>query len=325
MRKEMIFLTITFIALLFLVSGCSKSQQSKGPATGTSSGAFIGGTDGVTLAFMDGSPPPEVYDNKLYPFSVSLKVSNQGEWDVPAGKAKIVIRGIDAADFGNPKVEETLNYEIYGKRKDAQGTITPGTITNVDFPGFSYSKKLTGSAVFNIQANICYPYGGKASTKMCIWKEMPRPKRTGDVCDVTRRMNPENSGSPVHISDFSQYPVGPHKISFSFKITHVGTGQLFSPENANCQEGDFSTKDKVKVTVDTGIAGLTCPTLGSSSGSSVSGEVKLFKDGNTITCTQDVGNVASDFEKAISIITEFNYKKSAQKSLIVKHIEQGGN
>lgn len=247
MNKRLIFAIITAASLL-LISGCSSSTEPQ--TSGGSSKTFNGGTDGILVEFMDNAPPSEVFDSPESLFDISLRIQNAGEDDVQAGEAFVQISGIDPADFGNAQMKKTVDFDLIGTKLDPQGRVIPGTIANVDFNNFYFSRKLAGNVLFNVRADVCYKYTGKAIAKLCFRENLLSPPKDSDVCDATRSVNPENAGSPVHIQDFAQQAIGKSKISFSFKVKHVGTGKIFSPELSGdqmCDDSTIANEDKVRV------------------------------------------------------------------------------
>ena len=87
MRKEFIFLLV----LLFLLASCSNSGT-----TVSNERAFIGGTTGLLINFVEGEPPGEVTDGDATPFTVTMKLENQGETFVSktSSKSSVVIASL---------------------------------------------------------------------------------------------------------------------------------------------------------------------------------------------------------------------------------------
>ncbi|MBN1156600.1 hypothetical protein JXA85_03230 [Candidatus Woesearchaeota archaeon] len=314
MDKRIIVLVIGVVMLFSSGCGGGGNQTTTG---GGSSRSFIGGNGGLVLNFMNDAPPAEVYDTPDSTFDISIRLNNQGEYDVPAGAAKVTITGIDPRDFGNPVLEKPTDFEMKGAKLDAQGNSIPGTIANIDFTNLVFSSKITGTVSFNIKSSVCYKYGGKAIAKMCVIKKLLSPKPS-DACQVNGGTVPENSGSPVQISEFSQTAVGKDKISFRFKVSQKDNrGKVFDPTaGAECDETARDKLDKVKIKVDGGQGiSLSC----SAFNGGTEGIVKLYSGEKDITCTATISNL-DNYEKPINIETEYNFMTSTEQQILVRHI-----
>ncbi|MDP2749611.1 MAG: hypothetical protein Q8O89_02140, partial [Nanoarchaeota archaeon] len=69
---------------------------------------FIGGPESLSFSF-EKTTPTEVYDNKAYPFPISIQVENKGEYDVPKNKVRISLDGVDPVEFGKTTVSMKKN------------------------------------------------------------------------------------------------------------------------------------------------------------------------------------------------------------------------
>lgn len=305
---------ITFVLAVAMVfaAGCSKQT---GPSM---TSPFIGGTTGLTMEFIDGAPPEEVYDGGNYPFTAVVKVENIGESDIAVGDAKITISGIDAADFGTES-ESLVQYnseDIIGAKKNAEGGTTEGTILHMTFPKdseFNYGEALSGNIQFPFLATACYKYENKANAMLCV-KDNPLETKES-VCVVDEIKEVYNSGGPIQILNFAETPRGKGELAFTFEIWHQGTGSVFEL-NTECDDS-IQTKDKVYISVDTGIDGLEC--TGLTGGDAKSGYVTLYEGKRSITCTQDVSSASGDYEKVVEIITQYDYEQEITTNVLVKH------
>jgi len=101
------------LLLITILVGCS---QETGPSM---TDPFIGGTTGLTMDFIDGAPPAEVYDGGAFPFTAVVKLENVGETDVALGTATIKISGIDPTDFGTTgtSLSKATSENLLGSKK----------------------------------------------------------------------------------------------------------------------------------------------------------------------------------------------------------------
>lgn len=306
------------IVMLFL-AGCSSGGLDPGPLS--TNRAFNGGTQGVVMDFMSNAPPPVVFDTSDSIFDISLRLQNLGEFDVPQGEAQIQIIGIDPNQFGLGNPIQAPQGIMYGVKLDPQGNTIPGTIMTTDFFGLHWTgNPLVGSVPYSLSASLCYHYMTNAIGKICLKPDLLSRARESDICDITRTISPESSGAPVRVEVMSQSAVGRHKLSFSFRVRHVGTGEIFVNDGgAPCDDSLFSNEDKVHVTVGgiSDIGSISCPALDTNGGF-----IKLFDGEAIISCTLDGVNVNGNFERAVDISVDYNYREIETTSIMVRHVAQ---
>jgi hypothetical protein len=142
-------------------------------------------------------------------------------------------------------------------------------------------------------------------------------RRSGEegVCDPNEDKDYENSGAPVHIDSFKESVSAADRVSFTFEISHIGTGSV-SKTATECST-TIADINKVYVKVNTGIAGLQC--AGIEAGGS-EGYVTLYGGKRTVICNQPLTTPRGDFEKPIGIEMRYGYTQLIGKTLTVKHI-----
>jgi len=339
MKNKTIFLTILLIATLILASceGGSSGQPGGKTSTGAQGKAFIGGDIGLDGVFLSGTPPAEVQDNGNEPFDITLKIENKGEWDVKATESNVIIDGIEAVAFGTtrPDLNKNATEDLTGAKLDSQGNTIAGSIVYYDFKDLKYKENITGSYSFPLRAIMCYTYGTKAAAQLCILSDLTgKTRKTGEtpLCEPTDTNVPvENSGAPVHVTNFAQSVTGTNKISFSFNIKNAGSSDNRVSEKKSRCSTDPSKKDKIYVKVDTGLpvgtvscSGLKDPVV---VGSKTEGYVKLFgetsgSEERAVYCTIDLGaSDRSDFKKQVNIELTYDFKQFVNTDLLVKHFE----
>lgn len=314
MKIKHLIILILAISLVF-TTGCNEQNTDIGMAN-----PFIGGTTGITMEFLEDAPPlDKVHDGGEYPFTAVVKIKNMGESDIEIGDATIKISGIDATDFGTTPALLTQNNDeiIYGTKKNAEGSITEGTIFHLTFPKdseFNYEGVLVGNHQFPFLATSCYKYENKATAMLCV-KEDPLDTGDDSVCEINEIKTTYNSGGPIQILNLKETPRGKTSLAFTFEIHHKGTGEFYEL-NSLC-DSSISTSDRVYVAITTGISGLSC--TGLSGEDQNSGFVKLHDGKRTITCTQDVSSASGDYEKIVEIVTQYDYEQKITTNVLVKH------
>ncbi len=326
--QKLVFILAIFS--LVVVSGCETSTEGNTDSQQASPDtAFIGGsTDSVSLSFVENAPPDEVFDRNRYPFSVNVRVENTGEWEIiDPNKFTVELSGIDPTVFNDPEMEQSANQALFGKKRDSQGQVIEGTITNFAFPGFSYTGNLSGNAQFTIRADACFTYGTKAVSRICI-KENLLDSSDSSICQVSGEKNVQNSIAPVTITNVKESAIGDNRISYSFTVQHTGDGKLYQ-KDSSCED-KLEKRNIVYLKVDTGLPeGLSCQGMQDGNGNPLTdateGYVTLYAAANSgakriITCTQEIPeDRLGNYENLVNFEMEYDYQKSVQKQILVRN------
>ncbi|MBW2993751.1 hypothetical protein KY317_04215 [Candidatus Woesearchaeota archaeon] len=313
MNKK-IFTVLLILILAVFITGCKEEEVEE------EFEAFVGGSDGLVLEFIENAPPSEVFDFESM-FDMSIKIENIGEWDIenPADLT-ITISGIDPSDFGKNLafLSKDSAIPMAGKHPDPAGGVLQGTIDVIDFPGFQYTDTITGKADFNIRASACYEYGTKINSKICVLEDLIGiTRRSGEtpVCEPQGEKDVENSGAPVHVVSLTENVFSNDRIGITFRIQHVGTGAVYQT-GSECGT-ELAKQNKVYARVNTGISGITCSGI---AGGTTEGYVTLYNGQRDITCTTpQLPAARGDYEKPISIELRYGYREYIDKVLTVRH------
>lgn len=287
---------------LFLVA-CQTSSS------GGTTTPFVGGIDGVDVTFVTGAPPSEVFDDGEFPFDIIIRLHNKGEEKVEVGEVRL--SGISRNDFGGPgSYTKSIPEVIESVKKDTQGNKIEGGVTFVEFKGFNFGKTLQGNTQFRLRADVCYKYKTKSSVLVCIQENLLTIDRD-EICDVSGSKSISSSGSPIQIESFQQRPAGNDRISFTFVVSHKGSGLVHS---GNLCSNEFADKNKVHLKVTPSSGSVTCSSLGGGS----EGDVRLDSGKRAIECFLNIGT-SSTFETPLTIEANFNYRIHEDTSILVKH------
>ncbi|MBT5023510.1 hypothetical protein HOK51_11105 [Candidatus Woesearchaeota archaeon] len=323
MKKILIFLVIS--SMLFAV-GCGQNQNADAQASGSGS-MFEQTTEALSISFVPGAPPEKILD-KEQPFGISIRIENKGSHNIDdINDVKVMLTGFDPADFGvgTSDLEKFSPDPLRGVKIDTEGGRIPGGIATLDFPSsgsvFSHQTELAGQVTYNLKADVCYKYGSIVNTDLCVLEDLIGVSgEENTFCTVTEEKTVDNSGSPVKVSSFRESVASSTKVSFLFKIEHVGSGKLYE-SGSTCEE-TFQKRNKVHVKVDTGISDtLTCSGLQNVAASNgvVEGDAILLNGAREISCTQTVTS-PSDFKKIVRLDLGYDYKNSVTTSLLVQHV-----
>lgn len=318
------YIGIIFIMSLLTLAGCDNNDQT-GPV---STDPFIGGTEAVSISFLESTPPDYIFDNGKFPFAVNVKLENLGESNVENGYVEII--GINPVDFsktGQSDLRKDLPM-LTGTRKNFDGSVIDGATNFVEFSALNYKPDLRGNSVVKIRADVCYGYETLTTTKVCIKENLLQGLSEGSeqICDITGDKEVQNSKAPVHISTMRQQPVGENKINFIFVIEKVGNvnDQLYK-QGTECKDLVTNTdKNKIFVEIANDVNGKkpVCNGLEEANSEGSSGYVTLF-DGKprTVQCTLDITGISGNaFEDDIEINLKYNYHQYIQKEVEVRDV-----
>lgn len=314
---------ISFVALLLvLAAGCGEGEQQQG-VTGSK---FVGGTEGLAVKFAEGSLPDKVLDQDQ-PFGISVVLTNKGDHTIQEGaEATVKITGIDPDDFGVSAADlvQDSPSQIRGAQKDTSGNLIQGETVSLDFPtsgsSLVHQNPISGSVTYNVRADVCYKYGTVVNTKLCVLEDiLGTTGSSGRLCEINQEKPVDNSGAPVQVSTFRESVSSANKVSFVFKVKHLGGGTVHQMDS-ECNK-EFADKDKVHVKIDTGLSdGLQCSGIqGTASGSVFEGDIQLLNGEREIRCTQTI-NSPTDLEKLVAIELTYDYNQYIQKNLEVQHV-----
>ena len=292
--------------------GIFGSKEKRGPAEG----AFIGGTEAVSIVFTEGRPRADVYTGDD-PFDVEVMLDNKGEAYVAKDEVKIKLTGIDPIEFGKTLQDFTINPESDLPpmvKNPADNKIIPSVPTYAKFESLMHKEDVVGNVKFPIRVNTCYPYETKVRSDICVRSNL-RTLEEG-VCNPNEERVVENSGAPVQVTSFSESVSSATRLAFILKINHRGNENIYSP-GSQC-EFERENQNKVMVDIDTGgLQGLSC--IGFRAGTATSGLVELRNKEAIIRCTLDVDpQRAADFIKGINIRLSYTLGESVETSITVK-------
>lgn len=307
MKKIFIILAVV---LLISLTGCGIEE------TPISSTPFLEGTTGFLINFLEDAPPKEVYDGGVFPFEVVVKLKNDGEWDVAAADTLVWISGIDPSEFGLQDVDMVKHpdEDMVGTYKDAEGNLVEGTSTYISFSGFNYQLSNVGNFGLPIKADVCYKYGTRALSKICIKKDLTDTSERS-LCFATEEKQVFSSRAPLQVTSLKESVRGKDSVGITFKIEHKGNGDIFQ-QGSNCDTEGILFENKVWVEVDTKIPGTKC--TGLNGGTDTTGYITIYSGERTITCTIPADS-QTDYEKAIDITLIYDYGEDIKTQLLMKH------
>ena len=320
---------LAVIALLLFVGGCGDKDKNKSDTkTKPTTKRYIGeGAKGLVIQFLEGAPPEETFDDRSN-FGISVRVENNGEYDVLQNKAELKLTGFRPADFlENPPAEIVggLSSDLNGRALDLNGNELQGGLEIVDFSSdFAYQDEVSGNTAFPIRMSVCYEYKTMASGNLCYESNLVDPDSPGEVCEANGDVTLDVSTGPVQIEPIIKEQVaGAEKISFSFTVTADENFEIYKADDDNdvCEDDDSANENTVHVMVDTGMdTALICTGLDEDIGvGKDAGYVKLFSGSRLINCIQESAN-AGDFTKEMKITVKYDARSYEQTQITVRHV-----
>jgi len=308
-KKILLAILIVGIALTF---GCTTSNTSK-------TSTFVGGTNGILITFEDNAPPSQIYDSGSNPFDIVVMLTNDGEYTVPKDKVTVSLIGIDPAAFGQSPaaLSKQPSDDLQGVTKDSSNNKQPSIPIAVEFNNLNYIGKVFGDTQSNIIAQVCYNYQTNANVMLCVKSNLM--DTTSTACTLNEKKTVANSGAPVQITSFTESVGGKDKIGFQFTIEQKGKGNIFT-SGLSCND-TFANRNKIYVTVNTGLPGLRCTEIsgGISNSGFASGVLTLYQGKRTISCVQPIDtSINMKYEKLVTITANYDYLEMKSQPIVVK-------
>ena len=286
---------------------------------------YSGGDRGLDLNFISQMPPLRIKDEGTEQFSIGLIIKNMGDYNIAKNSAYVSLSGFNPKIFGISESDLSKSIsELKGTKYNENGVIF-GEEEKIIYNNLKYTDSvISGTMPFSLYANICYPYQTKAKTNLCI------NANENNCFNSIKEI--QNTGAPIKITNFKEYPYGESSIQFQFDIVHKPTSN-----NANVYEvgsidsqckinGNYVSsiealhkKDRVTYKVSTNLQGLNCE--GTWSGINT---VTLTNNIYTVTCTQDTTG-QSQYNLPLSIELNYDYVDRKEVKIEVESIKTNSN
>jgi len=313
--KETILVSLILVVAFFMMgsAGCSPTNENE-------VGPYLGGTKGITITFAPEAPPLEVFDAGVYPFDISIQLTNSGEWEIKKDDIIVRILGIDPADFSKTQADFSMRpFEdlLPSTKEPDTGTQIAGTTTSVDFQGLNYKNPVTGNMPMPVYADVCYLYGTNVISQVCVKKD---PTDTSSkVCKIEEDKSVYSSGAPVQVIYFHQSIGGKNLLRFTFTVKKVQeSGDVFE-KSSKCNTEGILHENKVWVEVNVPeMPGTRC--AGLQGGTDNTGFVTLYNGQRTITCTQPIA-AETDYVKNLDMKLIYDYRDQLPQILTIKHTQ----
>jgi len=319
MRKTKSIIVLFLIILLITAASCDKKSKN----TGTQEFGFIGGTEGLEISFVEGTPPERIFIED--PFLISIQLENKGETTIDLGQVLTTLEGISYRSYSIPKPTLVNEIPIERIRFDKQSnTQLLGGIENINYEA-EFVDKIDFETTHTMSMNVCYLYQTRSVSSLCLVNDPTQRPGTADVCLVNEVKGVGNSGAPIQVTQLSERASGKSEISFNFQIENKGTGKVYHPtfvDKADPQCTDANNEkfsDIVQVTIipPEGLE-VSCPKLDHG----ILGDVRLIKGASTVVCKLSTNQVtqSAPFPGEIKVQVDYIYKEHASTQVTVESL-----
>jgi hypothetical protein len=231
-RNTIVYLaSLVMIIAVFAVSGCAPSTEVK---------AFVGGTEGLKMEFLN--LPPSIFVN--VPFSLAITVQNAGEYTVMPGGAYFTLN--NALNFNIPLEKSTVNNaDALIAARRIQDTILPGGKELISwgeavFTG-TLGAPLTEEQPVLLGIKACYYYETRAVASVCVAK-------SNKICEPIGEKTVQSSGAPVQLTELKQIAQTTdnenYTITLTLTVENKGEGSVYA-QYATCPKPSFEDQNYV--------------------------------------------------------------------------------
>lgn len=243
MKFKNVFLAFFVLFFAFSLASCNNTNSTKG---------YVGGDNGLLVSFLDDSPPDVVYDSSSYAVPVTVKVRNDGEFDIPSNKIFFEIGGISTSEFNiNLDSGTLLQYkedapQIFRGKTLIDGKAVDGDEDYVTLEEEFYYKNTIKreDLTYPLIVDVCYPYVTLATAQVCLKGNY---QKSSEVCDPATTTGLSVSGAPVKITNLKEYGTGDTlNVEFDIRVNSNVKGVYAPMPEQRCKSNSLSEDAKIK-------------------------------------------------------------------------------
>ncbi|MFT4244266.1 MAG: hypothetical protein ACMXYB_02315 [Candidatus Woesearchaeota archaeon] len=302
-----------------IIIGCA--ENGGGSGGGGQMEQFRGGSSFVDFTLEPGSPPSTILDSGIDIFDISLKIENNGEWDIEPNSIRILLENFDEARWGD---NSQKNFVIANQMVGFDSLYNiEGDFEYVTFANLQYLPELSqNSFTHNYLIRACHPYGTKVAFTACIDNQARRSQDQTQVrlCEGFSNREFSVSSGPIDISRIEQQVInGRLRLIFTIRnnVLESTDVTLFSPGSLNdmCRVSDGITENQVRNGIqlsltDDIVGEFSC---GGDGSVSFSGGVSE----RTIVCESDISDLSVQ-ELPMLLNIEYDVLKNMRNSIRVE-------
>jgi len=212
------YLMLLLVASLLILTACTGKEPVQ-----TTGQAFIGGTQGLVVAF----EPLSIKEGTVFTmfdddeFSLEVTVKNQGEETIAAGDVTVELIGISPNDFSGVAAWSLTNDDEL--EKISEFNPDGGEETLVFAERAKVANDVVGVQDFTWNANYKYNYKTHIIVDDVCFKEDLKDTR---VCVVDEPKTFSVSGAPVTVTAVQEDTAGKGLIALTINIQNIGLGDI---------------------------------------------------------------------------------------------------
>ncbi len=243
MKFKNVFLAFLIFFVAVSLASCNTNNKSTG---------YVGGDNGLLVSFLDDSPPDVVYDSSNYAVPITVKVRNDGEFDIPSNKIFFEVGGISTSEFNIHLAQGTLlEYkedapQIFRGKTLIDGKAVDGDEDYVTLEEEFYYKNTIKreDLTYPLIVDVCYPYVTLATAQVCLKGNY---QKKSEVCDPATTTGLSVSGAPVKITNLKEYGTGDTlNIEFDVRVNSNVKGVYAPMPGQECKSNSLSQDAKIK-------------------------------------------------------------------------------
>jgi len=221
------------ITLVILISGCV-GQTPEEVST-------VGSVDGVAVGFFQGAPPTTIGEGENFDVVVSLE--NMGDYEVPAGRSTVHLRGINPLSFSMSPHDSRKNIGsdlIIAQVIEGQ---TIGGLEQMSWSSLCYAVDLNTDQTVEIITQSCYDYQTESRAEACFNQNAYAQDTGAETCSVLGSKEVTNSKAPLKVDSLIESPAGQEKFRFIVKVSNLGGGTVY--DKLNMDSTDINNKSYI--------------------------------------------------------------------------------
>ena len=293
----------SILVLSLFLAACSSNA---GDVDTVSPGAFIGGTEGVSLSFEPMSILEEgyftIYDTEDFP--LEFIVTNVGEHPIAAGEVRLELLGPAQADFSNIPSWQKSNTESIEEISEFNPDGDEEVISFTPNNYATYDAEIVGFQDLTFFVDYEYDYKTYLIVSDVCFKGDSSDDR---VCTVSEGRSYSVSGAPITVTSVEQDTGGKGVMLLKIGISNAATGE------ATIVGEDFDDRfSQVSYTIDDSL-GWECKSGGRE------GQARMVDGRAEIICQLSEALAEDDlYTKSVSITFDYTYRDIVSETLRVK-------
>jgi hypothetical protein len=303
MKRALLLLLVLLLVVLSACTGGVRGQYNPQLID------YYVGTEGITLDFLEGTPPDEVNENQN--FQVQAVIHNKGAYDV-RGDQVISIEVVHdsallSAFDAEVQSEIQLNGKSFSYRNGEQDFFVLANYkANTVFGSFERAEP-------TLYTTLCYPYQTNFAREICVDTDITNTDVRTQACEIDPVLNfPQGQGAPVAITkvETTFEAVGPYALpAFTFTVENKGDGFAYGADSSVCAQPDEDTIYALGFSASLGNETLNCPT-----------EIKLENGKTEVNCFMNSEGFLLTRANYVSVLAaeiQYRYVESFSEEIVI--------